>query len=505
MPGGEIIDPDSDVAHLLRAGGFPNPVQHKTIETVIIGGGISGLSAARWLIKNNYSSFCLLELSSNTGGNSCSGKNDHTEYPWAAHYLPLPNPECKELLEFLTEVDAITGRENDLPVFNETYLCFDPQERLFIHGKWQDGLVPDFGLQDHDRAEMERFLKTVDQLRNKKGLDNKYAFAIPVDESSEDADFRELDKMTAAAYLKKNQYTSAYLYWYLEYCCKDDFGTDLNTTSAWAALHYFASRRGVGANAEAGSVLTWPEGNAFLAKQMTDLCKDQIQAKTLVYKCDRLPNDHHLLHCYDALTKVSYTIEATQIITAVPQFVNARIFTTYGLVDAGNFSYSPWLIANLTVNDWPYTETGPLPWDSVQYGSKSLGYVDATHQHLHLNKTRKTLTWYYAVADEQPKLARAWLRQQQHSDLCAFVLSDLKRAHPNCEQYIEKIDFRIWGHAMIRPEAGFMWQNRQREAIKNQAVPGLHFAHSDLSGISIFEEAFYAGINAASAVLKALQ
>jgi hypothetical protein len=34
-------------------------------------------------------------------------------------------------------------------------------------------------------------------------------------------------------------------------------------------------------------------------------------------------------------------------------------------------------------------------------------------------------------------------------------------------------------------------------------VRGVHFAHSDLSGIALFEEAFYHGVRAAEEVLSA--
>jgi hypothetical protein len=52
---------------------------------------------------------------------------------------------------------------------------------------------------------------------------------------------------------------------------------------------------------------------------------------------------------------------------------------------------------------------------------------------------------------------------------------------------------------MIRPRPGFARSNARREA----AAPfrGIHFAHTDLSGVALFEEAFYHGIRAAEEVL----
>lgn len=52
---------------------------------------------------------------------------------------------------------------------------------------------------------------------------------------------------------------------------------------------------------------------------------------------------------------------------------------------------------------------------------------------------------------------------------------------------------------MIRPIPGLIWGG-QREKL-SVSYPNLHFAHSDLSGISIFEEALTRGYNAANKIL----
>lgn len=55
---------------------------------------------------------------------------------------------------------------------------------------------------------------------------------------------------------------------------------------------------------------------------------------------------------------------------------------------------------------------------------------------------------------------------------------------------------------MIMPKPGFVWGAEKREAAR--PVGPIHFAHSDLSGISLFEEANYRGVAAAEAVLREL-
>jgi hypothetical protein len=58
-----------------------------------------------------------------------------------------------------------------------------------------------------------------------------------------------------------------------------------------------------------------------------------------------------------------------------------------------------------------------------------------------------------------------------------------------------------WGHAMIRPRPGFVWGGARRAAARPYRA--VHFANSDLSGVGLFEEAFYHGVRAAEEVLAA--
>jgi hypothetical protein len=78
------------------------------------------------------------------------------------------------------------------------------------------------------------------------------------------------------------------------------------------------------------------------------------------------------------------------------------------------------------------------------------------------------------------------------------TLSDLSRAHPDIRGLVERLDVMRWGHAMIRPRTGFMWGSARREAAK--PFRGIHFAHSELSGVALFEEAFDNGLRAADEI-----
>jgi hypothetical protein len=57
---------------------------------------------------------------------------------------------------------------------------------------------------------------------------------------------------------------------------------------------------------------------------------------------------------------------------------------------------------------------------------------------------------------------------------------------------------------MIAPTVDFIW-GPDRKAAQAPLKNSLFFAHTDLSGISIFEEAFHQGIKAATDVLAAYE
>ena len=46
-----------------------------------------------------------------------------------------------------------------------------------------------------------------------------------------------------------------------------------------------------------------------------------------------------------------------------------------------------------------------------------------------------------------------------------------------------------WGHAMVRPEPGTVWSDGRRQAA--EPLGRIHFAHTDLSRVALFEEALF--------------
>jgi hypothetical protein len=373
---------------------------------------------------------------------------------------------------------------------------------LFINGKWQEGIVPDFGVPEPDKQQIAAFLDTMKRFREATGKDGKQAFAIPVSNSSNDQDWRSLDTMTMSNWMQTQGFTSPFLQEYVNYCTRDDFGTKLTDISAWAAIHYFAARKGKAANAEQSDVLTWPEGNAFLVAGLLKSCHDKIRTQCLVKGITRHEKQIEIVF-FNASANRYESINCKQCILAVPQFIASRILkdTDRQYRVKKEMHYAPWMVATLLTSKLDENSGSPLCWDNVIHGSKSLGYVNATHQLTRSHIAQQNLSYYLPLTDKEPSEERKAAAEKSWQGWLELVLDELSPLHPDLKTKLIAFSVTLWGHAMIQPRPGYITGNTRSE-LGQSIQQRIHFAHTDLSGISIFEEGFYQGWNAANLVIE---
>jgi len=479
-PAGRLIDDGGARGHQLRspiAAGERRPTERKPV--VIVGGGVAGLSAAWRLRQRGFTDFVVLEMEQRAGGNARWGENEVTPFPWAAHYVPVPGPEATDLRAFFRDIGVLNGEE-----WSERALCFAPQERLYIHGRWQEGLEPQIGPSDRDRDQFKRFDDRMQAFRE------SGAFTIPSSRgrASQPHDISALDTVSMAGWMDREGFDSPYLRWWIEYGCRDDYGALMPDVSAWAGIHYHTSRQ----DDEPGP-LTWPEGNGWIVRKLLERLAPHVETSVMVERLE--PNDRGW-----TITADTGVWTAEQVIYAAPAFLLPHL--TGGAIAIDGFDYSPWVTANLVLDRWPRSSAGEPAWDNVIFDSPGLGYVVATHQSIATDVPRTVWTYYWALAHGTPPATRAWLQQQTWETLSARILGDLRRVHRDIDDCVSRIDVLRLGHAMIRPSVGFLSRAaRQRMA---GAGKGLLFAHSDVSGLSLFEEAHAGGVRAADAALAAL-
>jgi predicted NAD/FAD-binding protein len=492
-------------------------VTHRT-NVLIAGGGVAGLAAARALRLKGEEDYALLELEDDAGGNARGGMSGGLACPLGAHYLPLPSddaPEVQDLLEELGLRQRVAGRW----VYDERHLCHSPQERLFFNGAWQEGLLPLNGVGAQTLAQYQKFAALVADLQR------QMRWTIPVSKSPLAKPGRALEAMTFIAFLNQHTLTDPHLRWYLDYCCRDDYGAGIAAVSAWAGIHYFASRHGFYApgmeTAERDSLLTWPEGNAWLTRRLAAPLGERLHRGRVVLRISQAKHGVEV----DALNTATQTRErwqARRAIVALPIFVAARVVQNppnWLLQAAAQTVYAPWLVANIHIGSALQDRPGAPPsWDSVLYGSAQttpgLGYVDASHQNLLAVPGATVLTYYRALGDvveasggAKQALGVAGRRMLLQRPWVAWrdaVVAELQVPHPDLAAKVTRMDITRYGHAMAVPvpnvdgKIGIQRLSDMREQLyKSEQFQVRHerlnFAHSDWTGYSVFEEAFTMG------------
>ena len=370
---------------------------------------------------------------------------------------------------------------------------------------WQEGLLPRIGATARDLDQCKRFDDLVEALKSAQGIDGRAPFVIPSALASRDPDRRAVDSNNLRDWLLKQGFDSPALHWFADYGCRDDYGARAAGTSAWAELLYFACRNGAAADADPHSVLTWPEGNGWLVRQMvtwlTAKGGPRLQGQALCTRVETRRTGAEI-DIYLATEQRSLRVHADHVIWAAPAFTLARAWSNpqAGFRDiVSAIETSPWLVANLTLDSAPL-DLGPagLAWDNVLRESEALGYVVATHQTIRVKPGPTILTYYWPLADEAPREARARLMTTPWKVWADRIIDELSKPHPQLRRQLRRIALWRWPHAMSRPVPVFL-SLPARDMLAGLAGP-LHFAHADLSGLSLFEEANHAGVRAAHAI-----
>jgi monoamine oxidase len=473
--------------------------RERRCDVLVVGSGIAGLSAARTLQRAGITDFAVLELESAPGGNSRGHAMHGLRCPLGAHYLPLPGPAAPDIQAWLVEIGLARSTAAGLK-WDERHLCHSPQERLFWNGRWQDGLLPEVARSSPTQAQYRLLAKAIGAAGKTLG------FALPTARAPWTPAHAALDALTCTQWLRAQGITDALVLAYLDYCCRDDYGASSDTVSAWAAVHYFASRHGFSAPGddtdERDPVLTWPDGNAPLMEALRKPFADRVHTGRAVFRIDE---GVHGIEAWAFCDESGGAVEhwtARHVIVATPLFIAAHILAAppAPLVAATKLQrHAPWMVANLRLDAMPLDRVGaPLSWDNVIQGSPSLGYVDAQHQSLGQVTGERVFTAYWAFADAD----RRRLLEMSWQDATQRILDDLHVVHPDLSQRLQQVDIVRHGHAMAIPTPG-MRSSAALAAIAASAAR-VSFAHADLSAYSVFEEAFTRGDDAGRRVAAAL-
>jgi spermidine synthase len=373
------------------------------------------------------------------------------------------------------------------PVIDEALRCRDPEERLFYRGRWYEGLYLHAGETADDVLQLRKFLAEVKRWTEWHDSSGKPAYAMPVSHCSTAAEPAALDKLSFGAWLDERGLTSERLRWLADYSCKDDYGLLANETSAWAGMFYFARARRYRRFADHQPILTWPDGNFTLVSPAT---RARIERGVVVTKVEK--DGHWSRSAPTAPPSACVPIASSSVPRVRRESAGLADRTCRRLRRVGGREPAS---ARATVGaDGRADRVGQR--DSQQPEPR-LRERDPPARPRSSHGVHLVLPATGSAQDARKQITGAG-----HAEWAEVALADIERAHPDIRTLVDRIDVAFWGHGMIRPRVSSIFAPER--LVRAQPLDRVHFAHTDLSGIALFEEAFDHGLRAAREVAKAL-
>ncbi len=316
FPAPQVTGDHFEICHQVRDGHtFAKPAVSKRYDVVIVGGGVSGLSAAYFLQSHD---FLLLEKESHWGGNATM-----EEYQG--------QPFCTgSAFDYSGTASDHLAREiglSPLPIN-----CPDP---TIVNGKW----VADTwgaGLDElpYSASVRESFKKF-----------RKDMLALATDKNQEQFDNTPLSK-----YLKS--YAPEVKLWWDTYG-PSNYGAASEDTSTMVVLEELKDMAGA---AEHDTRISLPGGNATLAQKLSQILQaksaDRMLAGATIVSVDPQKTEVHVTYLEGASL---HTVAAKFVVMATPKFITSRIVSSLSddQTDAmRSFRYCPYLVIN-TIYDKP--------------------------------------------------------------------------------------------------------------------------------------------------------
>ncbi|HEY0702838.1 MAG TPA: FAD-dependent oxidoreductase [Candidatus Acidoferrales bacterium] len=452
-PLAEVDGDHFQICHQVRDGkSFAEQPISKRYDVVIVGGGVSGLSAAYFLRDQD---FLLLEKEPHWGGNA---------YREEYHDQGFATGSAFDVKGSASQQIAEQIGLKLLPIDNP-----DPS---IIGGKW----IPDLW-----RAGLDHLPYPVSV---REGFKKFRASVLKLDTAKDAA---HLDSVSLSQYLK--DYPAEIKQWYDAYG-PSNWGADADNTSLFVAVDDFKY-----INGPDDPRLTLPGGNGALAAKLTATLQaahaERMMADATIVSVVPQKSDVHIT--YFAAGELR-TVAARHVVMATPKFFTARLVS--GLPDAQHeamlsYRYCPYPVINM-IFDRPVYNRAYDTWCPGKSFSdfivadwvlqKQPGYVQENN----------ILTFYTPLPEAQ---RHTLLQIPDCQQLAVKVLDDFRKLQPEFAS-AEPIEVHLHrrGHPMFLPTPGTF---TKVIPAANRPLDRVYFANTDsigpISEISGAVEAAQAG------------
>lgn len=442
-----------------------------TTETLIIGGGISGLSAAKSLKGTDY---ILTEMDDDFGGTAGAKKIGENYFSQGAHYdLSYPSNYGKDVISLLETLNLIE--------FNKLNNQFSFKDKQHIISEQQQEIC--YTKQGFQEAPIKNGVNKEDFIN----LLQPYVGEMKLPTRLIDEKFRGLNNISFFEFIDKYLIHDPSLITGIDYQMIDDYGGDCSRVSALAGIHYYACRDYFGDNKP--ELFSPPEGNYYFINNLVKNLKgSELKTSTIAFHIERKEKLYHT-KLYNTQNDTVETIVSKNILYAGQKNALKFIYPQYYPMFSSN-NYSPWVAINFELNQ---TIPGQLKWQNDMLGvNKNLmGFVNAETQ----NNNSKVLTMYMCFnPNERKKMPKILANPKEIINEAVTFLNDYFST--DTQEFINAAHIKVMGHAMAIPEQGYLFNDRNFQTQKDN----FYFAGVDNGRLPLMFEAMDSGIFAANLI-----
>lgn len=436
-----------------------NAADGGSYDAIVIGGGLSGLTAAHFLRDSNV---LVLEKEDKVGGKVRREMTHAGLTPVAAVYTNKPYGAIQTLMDDLDLHFSSITTQNSLFVSTSEFVA-----------DWLTAGVERLPYSDDVKAKL---VKLRGEMKN---LADTQALAIPV-ENSKNGPLRLYDRVSFAKYLEDLYGPEVARIGDLY--SRDVFGITATEVSAFAGLMYLegeleATYSGIGGLGEATEAL---------AKEL----KDKLRTGSFVWSVSQ--NVDGVTVNYDRAGK-PYTAKAKFLVFAVPSMIVKKIatdLTTPKKRALNAVRYSAYAVVPMALSQ-PVSTTTFVLWNSNAF------FTDLTFPTPTPGKEGQVVVAYVPYGGEP---GRNRMLSTADAVIKSHVLADFEKMFPGAGANVKDVSVIRWGHAMPVIAPDYMVKVRP---IVARPEGRYYFAGVDTQ-VPAYEGAIYAGYLAAQKVRKAL-
>ena len=462
------INSDIQAGHLLlNSAAMPKGNTFST-DYLIVGGGISGLSAACQLRDRD---FVLFELSAQLGGTSASESHAGEVFSQGAHYeLAYPDYYGDETLKFLEQLGVI--RYDSLV---DSWNFVDRQYLIDVQREGQtltsEGMREEILEPSHLRTEfLELVLPYLGEMKQPTRIIREELWP--------------LDEISFLDFLQRTLRLTPSFRQGIDYQMRDDYGADAETVSALAGIHYYTCRPYYTHSVE---LFSPPEGNTyFVDKMAATLPNDKVKTNHLVQSVQKSENGFEVLVVNIENSRIDRYL-AKNVVYAGGKHALKYVFPSDAHLFQNNI-YAPWLVLNIVLKGDLQSEAF---WQNEFLGQDStyMGFVDSASQ-FSIGDARVFTAYYCFSPDQRPYLASIPNNAQEIARKTVETINLF--FDQDVSPLVEKVFIKVLGHAMPVPIPHYLFSDKN----PHRSEPNLVYAGVDNSRLPLLFEALDSGIQA---------